>query len=52
MGETGPEYEQKLRENAEKLRKEGGLHYCSQYNNLVRFNPEFCGKCPYNGLKK
>lgn len=29
-----------------------GLHFCTQYNNLVRFNPKFCGKCPHNGLKK
>jgi len=29
-----------------------GLHYCSNYRNLVRFNPEFCAYCPHNGLKK
>jgi hypothetical protein len=28
-----------------------GLHYCKYYQNIVKFNPEFCGKCPYNGLK-
>ncbi len=29
-----------------------GLHFCTQYNNLVRFNPKFCGKCPHSGVKK
>lgn len=28
-----------------------GLHYCSRYRNLVKYNPEFCGKCPHNGLR-
>lgn len=32
--------------------KNKGLHFCTQYNNLVRFNPKFCAKCPHNGLKK
>lgn len=22
-----------------------GLHYCRHYDNIVRFNPGFCGKC-------
>jgi hypothetical protein len=35
----------------EKIRNTG-LHFCTQYNNLVRFNPQFCGKCPHSGLKK
>jgi len=38
-------------EKRERLRQEG-LHYCSHYRNLVRWNPEFCGKCPHNGLKQ
>jgi hypothetical protein len=29
-----------------------GLHYCRHYRNLVRFNPNFCGPCPYNGMKQ
>ncbi|MCX6648685.1 MAG: hypothetical protein NTV61_04770 [Candidatus Bathyarchaeota archaeon] len=29
-----------------------GLHFCTQYNNLVRFNPKFCGKCPHSSLNK
>jgi hypothetical protein len=32
--------------------KQVGLHYCRQYGNLVRFNPKFCGSCPYNGMKQ
>ncbi|UCH57815.1 MAG: hypothetical protein JSV18_02615 [Candidatus Bathyarchaeota archaeon] len=28
-----------------------GLHFCSHYKNLVKYNLEFCGGCPYNGLK-
>lgn len=52
MDETGPGYEQNPDEKAEKLKKEKGLHYCDQYNNLVRFNPDFCEGCPYNGLPK
>jgi len=26
----------------------GGLHYCRRYGNIVRFDEELCGKCPYN----
>ncbi|MCW3992061.1 MAG: hypothetical protein NWE79_05085 [Candidatus Bathyarchaeota archaeon] len=28
-----------------------GLHFCSRYSNLVRFDPVFCGRCPFNGMK-
>ena len=28
-----------------------GLHFCGRYRNLVRFDPEFCGSCPFNGMK-
>jgi len=28
-----------------------GLHLCKRYKNLVRFNPVFCGRCPFNGLR-
>lgn len=28
-----------------------GLHFCAHYRNLVRFDPIFCGSCPFNGLK-
>ena len=40
--------------NSEERRRvrQVGLHYCSNYRNLVRFNPEFCASCPHNGLKK
>lgn len=31
--------------------RETGLHYCSNYNNLVKFNEDYCPKCPYNGLR-
>ena len=37
---------------AEEKIKNIGLHFCTQYNNIVRFNPKFCGKCPHSGLKK
>ncbi len=29
-----------------------GLHFCSHYKNLVQYHPEFCGKCPHNGLRR
>ncbi len=29
-----------------------GLHFCRHYQNLVKYNPEFCGKCPHNGLRR
>ena len=32
--------------------KNTGLHFCNLYNNVVRFNPEFCGKCPHSSLNK
>ncbi len=40
-------------ENAEKTRRflSSGLHFCRHYKNLVKFNPEFCGRCPHNGLR-
>jgi len=28
-----------------------GLHFCRRYRNLVRYNPEFCEKCPFNGMR-
>lgn len=28
-----------------------GLHFCRRYRNMVRYNPEFCGNCPFNGLR-
>lgn len=28
-----------------------GLHICKRYKNLVKYNPEFCANCPFNGLK-
>ncbi|MGD2201243.1 MAG: hypothetical protein PVJ38_06415 [Candidatus Bathyarchaeota archaeon] len=28
-----------------------GLHFCRKYNNIVRYNPEFCDGCPHNNLK-
>jgi len=31
-----------------KLLRSIGLHYCSRYRNIVRFDRELCGKCPYN----
>ncbi|MGD2142591.1 MAG: hypothetical protein PVH79_03820 [Candidatus Bathyarchaeota archaeon] len=37
-------------EKAERMIKVG-LHFCSRYNNIVRYDPELCGSCPYNGLK-
>ncbi len=35
----------------EKIRNTG-LHFCKHYNNVVRFNPQLCGKCPHSGLSK
>ena len=29
-----------------------GLHHCRYYDNLVKYNPTFCGKCPHNGFMK
>jgi len=28
-----------------------GLHFCKRYRNLVRYDPDFCGACPFNGLR-
>ena len=28
-----------------------GLHFCGHYKNLVRYNAEFCARCPFNGLR-
>ena len=28
-----------------------GLHHCSYYDNLVKYNPTLCGKCPHNGFR-
>jgi hypothetical protein len=25
-----------------------GLHYCSFYNNIVRYSPDLCSKCKNN----
>ena len=41
-----PEHE----ERARRLIKVG-LHFCKHYNNVVKYNPELCEKCPSNGLK-
>ncbi|MGD0802585.1 MAG: hypothetical protein ABSA11_00725 [Candidatus Bathyarchaeia archaeon] len=37
---------------AEEKMRNTGLHFCTQYNNIVIFNPKFCGKCPHSGVKK
>jgi hypothetical protein len=31
-----------------KLLRSIGLHHCRRYGNIVRFDEELCGKCPYN----
>ena len=28
-----------------------GLHHCRYYDNLVKYNPNLCGKCPHYGLR-
>ncbi|MBL7168937.1 hypothetical protein ISS40_09695 [Candidatus Bathyarchaeota archaeon] len=28
-----------------------GLHHCRYYDNLVRYNPNLCGKCSHNGFR-
>ena len=28
-----------------------GLHHCRYYDNLVKYNPRLCGKCPHNGFR-
>jgi len=28
-----------------------GLHHCRYYDNLVKYNPSLCGKCPHNGFR-
>jgi hypothetical protein len=40
-----------LTDHTKKVRNPG-LHFCKNYKNLVKYNPELCGHCPYNGLKK
>ncbi len=42
--------DEERREKALRLIK-SGLHFCSRYNNLVRFNPGLCGKCEHNGFR-
>jgi hypothetical protein len=37
-------------EKATRLIK-SGLHFCNWYNNLVKYNPEFCGQCEHSGLR-
>jgi hypothetical protein len=37
----------KLTEEKKRALKSMGLHYCRYYRNIVRFNPDFCGKCRY-----
>ncbi len=34
-----------LTEEKKQALKSMGLHYCRHYDNIVRFNPTFCGKC-------
>ena len=36
----------------EKKLQSKGLHFCKNYQNLVRYSPELCGKCKYNGRDK
>ncbi|MBS7619134.1 hypothetical protein KEJ21_00590 [Candidatus Bathyarchaeota archaeon] len=40
---------EKIEEQQFKLR---GLHYCRRYMNLVRYDAELCGICPFNGVQK
>lgn len=28
-----------------------GLHHCRYYDNLVRYNPNLCGKCSHSGFR-
>jgi regulator of replication initiation timing len=42
--------DEERREKALRLIK-SGLHFCNRYNNLVRYNPEFCGNCEHNGFR-
>jgi hypothetical protein len=37
-----PEYEG---ESVQPLGVKDGLHFCGEYSNLVRFNPQFCSYC-------
>jgi len=34
-----------LTEEKKQMLKSIGLHYCRHYDNVVRFNAHFCGKC-------
>ncbi len=36
---------QELTEEKKQMLKSIGLHYCRHYDNVVRFDPPFCGKC-------
>lgn len=29
-----------------------GLHFCRRYMNLVRYDPEVCRACPFNGIRR
>ena len=29
-----------------------GLHLCKRYRNLVRYDPELCGRCPFRGFEE
>jgi hypothetical protein len=42
--------DEERREKALRLIK-SGLHFCTRYNNLVKYNPGLCGKCEHNGLR-
>ncbi|MCD6263264.1 hypothetical protein J7L60_02480 [Candidatus Bathyarchaeota archaeon] len=35
-----------------KLLRSLRLHYCRRYRNLVRFNEETCGRCPFSGRRR
>ena len=42
--------DEERRQKALRLIK-SGLHFCNRYNNLVKYNQEFCGKCEHNGFR-
>ncbi len=42
--------DEETREKAMRLIK-SGLHFCSKYDNLVRYNSELCGGCEHNGFR-
>lgn len=33
----------------EKMLIRFGLHFCRRYANLVRYDPDFCSSCPFEG---